>query len=344
MLAGAVVVSVPPHTVAVLLATVKPVGSVSANATPVSGATFAAGLVIVKVSEVVAFTAIVAGLNALAMDGGASTVMLADAVAPVPPSVEVTGPVVLFCVPVAVPVTFTLNVQEELAAMVPPDKLITFVFCVAVIVPPPQEPVRPFGVETIRPAGKVSLKPTPVRPIALGLLIVKLRLVEPFKGMLAAPNAFVMLGGPTTVMLAFEVLPVPPLVELTWTLLFLTPAVVPVTFTETVQDAPGARLAPDKDTDDDPSAAAAVPPHVLFNALGVATISPAGRLSVNATPFRVRLALVLVRVKVRLVVPFSGIVVAPKALVMLGGLITVRFAEEVLPFPASVESIVTLFE
>ena len=51
----------------------------------------------------------------------------------------------------------------------------------------------------------------------------------------------------------------------------------------------------------------------------------------------------LLRVKVRLVVPFSGIVAAPNALVMFGGLMTVIFADDVLPLPASVESMVTLF-
>jgi hypothetical protein len=30
------------------------------------------------------------------------------------------------------------------------------------MVPPPQLPVRPLGVEIMRPAGRVSLKPTPV--------------------------------------------------------------------------------------------------------------------------------------------------------------------------------------
>src|SRR6478609_8080374 len=59
---GAVVVSVPPQTVAEALATVKPVGSVSVNATPVRATAFAAGFVMVKVSEVVAFSAIVDGV------------------------------------------------------------------------------------------------------------------------------------------------------------------------------------------------------------------------------------------------------------------------------------------
>src|SRR5205807_7559760 len=103
------VVSVPPHTVAEALATVKPVGSVSVNATPVSGSTLAAGLVMVKVSEVVAFKAMVLGLNTLAIEGGASTFTLGEAVPPVPPSVQVTFPVVLFCAPAAVPVTLMEN-------------------------------------------------------------------------------------------------------------------------------------------------------------------------------------------------------------------------------------------
>src|SRR5712691_2017252 len=87
---GAVVVKVPPQTVAEAFATVSPVGSVSVKATPVSGSTLAAGFVIVNVSEVVAFSAMLLGLNTLAIDGGASTLTLAEAVPPVPPSVEVT--------------------------------------------------------------------------------------------------------------------------------------------------------------------------------------------------------------------------------------------------------------
>lgn len=285
---GAVVVSVPPQTVAVALATVSPVGKVSVNATPVSASTFAAGLVMVNVSEVVPFTLIDAGLNTLAMDGGASTLMLAEAVPPDPPSVEVTALVVLFCSPAAVPVTFIENVHEEFAAIVPPVRLITFVPAVAVMVPPPQLPVRPLGVDITSPAGRVSVKAIPVRAIALLFVMVKLSEVDPFSGMLAAPNALVIVGGPTTLRLAFEVFPVPPFVELTDTLLFFTPVVVPCTLTETVQLAFGARLAPERLTVEEPAVAVAVPPQVLFRLEGVATTKPAGRLSANATPLRVR--------------------------------------------------------
>ena len=284
--------SVPPQTVAEALATVRPVGSVSIKATPVRATVLAAGLVMVNVSEVVAFRAMLLGLNTLAIDGGATTLIEAEAVPPVPPSVEVTLPVVLFCKPAVVPVTFTENVQELLAAIVPPLRLITFVPAVAVIVPAPQVPVRPFGVEITRPAGSVSVKPTPVSAVVVLLFwMVKLRLVEPFSGILAAPKALIMTGGPVTVMEAFDVLPVPASVEVTWTLLFFTPAVVPCTFTETVQEALAARVPLERLMLPDPATAVAVPPHVLLSAFGVATTKPAGRLSVKAIPVSARLVL-----------------------------------------------------
>ena len=109
-----------------------------------------------------------------------------------------------------------------------------------------------------------------------------------------------------------------------------------------MQLAPGARLAPDSETE--PAAAVAVPVQSPPKPLGVATISPAGRLSVNAIPFNVWFWLALETVKVRLVVPFSGIVAAPNALRICGGLMILTVSEDVFPFPASVESIVTLFE
>jgi hypothetical protein len=93
---GAVVVNVPPQTVAEALATVIPVGKVSEKATPVRAAVLEPGLVIVKVNDEVAFNAIPVGLKVFTMAGGAITFRLAEAVPPVPPSVEVMFPVVLF--------------------------------------------------------------------------------------------------------------------------------------------------------------------------------------------------------------------------------------------------------
>jgi hypothetical protein len=94
MLVGAVVVNVPPQTVAVALATVRPLGSVSLKATPVSATGLAAGLVIVNVNAVVAFSPISDGLNTFAIDGGAALVKEAVAVNPVKLSLAVTAPVV----------------------------------------------------------------------------------------------------------------------------------------------------------------------------------------------------------------------------------------------------------
>jgi hypothetical protein len=161
MLVGAVAVNVPPQTVADADATVKPVGSVSENPTPVSARVFAVGFVIANVKEVVAFGATPVGLNPLVIDGGATTARDADAVPPVPPSVEETVPVVLALAPAVVPVTLTENVQELLAAMVPPERPIVPAPAAAVIVPEPHVPDSPLGVETTKPAGSVSLKATP---------------------------------------------------------------------------------------------------------------------------------------------------------------------------------------
>src|ERR1700747_3365209 len=103
-----------------------------------------------------------------------------------------------------------------------------------------------------------------------------------------------MTGGAHPVMLACDVFPVPPLVDVTCTLLFFTPAVVPVTFNETVHEALVPNVAPARLAEEEPTTAVAVPPQVLFKLLGVATTRPAGRLSVKATPLNVRPALLFV--------------------------------------------------
>lgn len=337
---GAVVVNVPPQTVADALATVSPVGSVSVNATPVSDTAFAAGLVIVNVSEVVAFRAIEVGLKTFAMEGGPTTLMVAVLLTlPVPPSVEVTLPVVLAFAPAVVPVTFTEKVHEAFAAMVPPARLTVPLPAAAVMVPLPQDPVRPLGVEMTRPAGSVSLNATPVSAtVVLGSVMVKLSEVEPFSGMLAAPNALTIVGGEATVMEADAMALVPPSVDVTSTLLLLLPAVVPVTFTVTAHEALGASVPPDKLNAPEPAVAAAAPPQVLFK-FGVAEITrPAGKLSVNAIPFSVTLVFGFEMLMVSEVVPFSGMLAAPKLLVTVAGEATVRVAVLlVVPVPPFVE-------
>jgi hypothetical protein len=137
-----------------------PAGNVSVKPIPLSAIAFGAGFVMVKLRLVVPFRGIVAAPKDFVIVGGATTVRLADPDPPLPPSAEVTAPVVLFCTPAAVPVTFTLNVHDALAASVAPVRLTLADPAAAVIVPPPQVPVTPLGAATCSPAGKVSVNPT----------------------------------------------------------------------------------------------------------------------------------------------------------------------------------------
>ena len=240
--------------------------------------------------------------------------------------------------PAAVPVTFTENVQEPAAAMVPPERLTDEAD--VVMVPVPQDPVRPLGLGTARPAGRVSVKATPVSAtVALGLVMVKLSVVVAFNGILAAPNAFAMEGGAMTVMLAvLLVAPGPLSVEETGpVVLFSTPAATPVTLSEIEQEPFAASVPPARVTDPEPAAAVTVPPHVVVKALGVATASPAGRASVNATPVSATPLLGLLMVKLSEVELFSRTLARPNALAIVGGVATVRLAEAVFPVPPFVD-------
>jgi hypothetical protein len=78
-------------------ATCRPFVSVSLNAMPFSAVVLFAGFVIVNVIVVVPFSGTVAAPNALLIVGGATTFNVAVLlVVPVPPSVDVMAPVVLF--------------------------------------------------------------------------------------------------------------------------------------------------------------------------------------------------------------------------------------------------------
>jgi hypothetical protein len=255
-----------------------------------------------------------------------STVMLAEAVLPGPASFDVTLVVTLFFNPTVVPVTFTAKVQNAPAAKLAPNRLTLADPAVAVMPPPPQDPVTPLGVATIRPAGKVSVKPTPLSDtLTLGLVIVKLRLVIPFSRMVGAPNALLIMAGTSvedsTVRLAEAVLPGPASFDVTLLVtLFFIPRVVPLTFTEKVQEALDAKLAPNRLTLDDPAVAVMLPPpQDPVRPLGVATTSPAGKASVKPTPLSDGPTLGLARVKLRLVAAFRRMLGAPNALLIVGG-------------------------
>jgi len=212
----------------------------------VSEIVFVAGLLMVNVKLVEAFSEMLVAPKAFTITGGVATLKFAVAVLPVPPFVEVTLPVVLTNWPDATPVIFAVNVHVLVAAMVPPVKEMPLDPATAVAVPP-QVFVNPFGVATTSPAGSVSVNATPVSAMAFpaGLEIVKVSEVVPFNGRLAAPNALAMEGGETTLMLADAVPPVPPSTDVTFpVVLFFVPAAVPVTFTANVQLVLDASVAP----------------------------------------------------------------------------------------------------
>jgi hypothetical protein len=105
------------------------------------------------------------------MVGGAvTTVKLAVAVFPAPPA-ELSVTLLTF-VPTVVAVTFTLKLHELAAATVAPDSAILPLPGTAVIVPPPQDPVSPFGVDTTNPAGNVLVKAAVVSGPDPALVIV----------------------------------------------------------------------------------------------------------------------------------------------------------------------------
>src|SRR5215471_3045442 len=107
-----------------------------------------------------------------------STDVVAVAGAPGAASFEVTVLVVLVSTPIAAPVAFTENVHEAPAASVAPERLMLFDPAMAMMIPPPHEPVSPFGVETTRPAGRVSVNASPVRDVAVfGFASVKVSAV-----------------------------------------------------------------------------------------------------------------------------------------------------------------------
>jgi len=95
-----------------------------------------------------------------------------------------------------------------------------------------------------------------------------------------------------------------------------------------------------------PAVAVTVPPQVLLTPGVAATTNVAlpapllkGSVSLNATPVRSPAAVVfgLLMVKVTVVVPFSGMLLAPNALLIVAGATTVTVALAVLLLPPSVE-------
>jgi hypothetical protein len=192
----------------------------------------------------------------------------------------------------------------------------------------------PFGVATTRPAGSVSVKPTPVSAVpAFGLVSVNDCVVVPFTTMLAAPNAVAIVGGATTVRLAEAVPAGPVSADVTApVVLFFVPALVPVTCTTTAQEPLAGSVAPVRLTLDEPATAVTAPPHVLLSPSGLATTRPAGNESLNPTAVSAPL-FEFVSVTVSAVVSLSGRLATPNALPIVGGATTAN--DSVLDNPLS---------
>lgn len=197
MLALPAMVTAPPQELdgLAVAAMVMPAGRVSTKATPERFAGLAAGFAMLNVNVDVPLTGMVAGLKVKAIAGGAMTVRTAEAVFPVPPSVDVTW-AVFVKLPGAPAKILTAKVQDAAGAREPPARLMACVPATAVTVPP-QDPVTFAGFAIAIPAGSVSVTPRPVREPELdaGFEIVKVRETAPFSGAERLPNARVSDGG-----------------------------------------------------------------------------------------------------------------------------------------------------
>lgn len=121
--------------------------------------------------------------------------MLAEAPVPLAESAEVTELTVFFWLPRAVPVTFTENVQDAPAFSCAPLSEMLFDPAAAVIVPPPQLPFRPFGLDTARPAGRPSENPIPLSDaLEFGFASLNVSEVEAFRERVGAPNEIAIVG------------------------------------------------------------------------------------------------------------------------------------------------------
>jgi len=272
------------------------------------------------------------------------TVNVSFAVLPVPPFVEVTLPLVLFFTPAVVAVTSTVTVQEPLAAIVPALKVNVVLPAAGAKVGAPQLVVVAFGVAaTSKPAGKASVKATPVNAVPVfGFVIVKVKVEVPPTAIGSGAKFFAIEGALKTARVSFAVLPVPPLVEDTFpVVLFFTPLVVAVTSTVTVQLPLAGIVPPAKVNVVLPAAGAKVGvPQLLVVTFGVAATSkPAGKASVNATPVNAVPVFGFVIVKVSVEVPPTAIGSGAKFFAIDGALKTVNVSVPVLPVPPFVEVI-----
>ena len=212
--------------------------------------------------------------------------MLARATPLVPPSKDVIGSVTLICSPGITPVTATVMVQFEAAAIAPPASEMVPLPAIAVTAPP-QVLATTLGVATFKPAGRLSTTDTAVKgTVGFGLPMLNVRVVTPLSGITATPKALLMVGGFAATNVAVAALPVPKEDTTLLVVLILMPS-VEVTVVVIVQVLEAAMEPPSKLILPEPAAAPNKPPQVLVAAGGVATVTPAGRLSTKPTPVNV---------------------------------------------------------
>lgn len=275
------------------------------------------------------------------------TVKVAEAVAPVPPLVEVTAPVVLTFAPAVVPLTLTVKAQ------VPPTGTVALLivkvvaFAAGAKVPP--QLVATAGVaSTCIPAGKLSTAPAPVKATVLpaGLESVIVKVETPFKRIVSGANDLAIVGGVITVRFAVLLAaPVPPFVDVIAPVVFgFSPATLLVTAKVTVQFPAAGTVMPVKLKAVAPatSALGIVPAQVPATAPPAAVILTS--VSENEAPVKAFEALPFNKVKVTVDVPPAAMVVGAKALAIVGGDNTVTLAVACGVEPSSVvESVAEVF-
>ena len=280
--------------------------------------------------------------------------------------------------PPVVPVTLTMTVHDVLGGRLVPNVETSLLpgFANTMALSLRQVPPKPLGDATTKPLGSGSSTETLFKVVlAFGLPKVSVSVAVPLNGMLLTLKALAIVGGLTVgaaVTVSVAVLLVAPaplsLAEMGPVVLLLLPVLVACTSTEIKHEplevgtslgrsdlgasgfdlglngTAGPRSPPARVMVDEPDVAVTVPSQVLLRLLGLATTTPAGKLSVNAIPVRVtsefgndELLLGLLMVKLNSVVAPFGMLSGMKSLLMVGGKATPKVADAVPPVPPSLE-------
>ena len=118
-------------------------------------------------------------------------------------------------------VTLTVTRQVLFAGTVPPERVIESVTpLVQLTVPPHCNTVGSLAI--FNPAGNGSVNPMPVKSVVrFGFVIVIVIVLKPSFRILVGRNALLMIGGAITSNVSVAVFPSPPLVEVTFSLVFV---------------------------------------------------------------------------------------------------------------------------